>query len=110
MNSLDFARYVGDLSKTPWITESRHVTGGGWLLHTPDSKEPELVAKLTEDPVCQHCNNPCHDVRAWLLRSFLELRESTFVFRLLQRSILAIEGQTGASAAPEEILMGDFYR
>lgn len=28
----------------------------------------------------------------------------------VQRSILAIEGQTGASSAPEEILMGDFYR
>ena len=36
----------------------------------PDNEEPELVAKLTEDP----------------------------------RSILAIEGQTGHSAAAEEIL------
>ena len=70
------AEYVGDLSKTPWITESRHVSGGGWLLHTGDNEEPELVAKLTEDP----------------------------------RSILAFEGQSGASAAPEEILLADFYK
>jgi hypothetical protein len=26
------------------------VEGGGWLLHKPDLKEPELLAKLTEDP------------------------------------------------------------
>jgi hypothetical protein len=41
------AEYVGDLSKTPWITESRHVIGGGWLLHTPENQEPEVRVDTT---------------------------------------------------------------